>query len=982
MVKNNIEALSEELSAAGAVCHQCGAKILSAAPEGLCPKCLVGMGLSLISTQSADRKERHPDPATPPPGQPCRFGDYELLDEIARGGMGVVYRTRQISLNRIVAVKVLLFGRFASDTFVKRFRAEAEAAASLRHPNIVAIHDIGEHEGQRYFSMDFIEGRSLADLTRSGPLPARTAASYLEKIALAIHYAHQQGVIHRDLKPSNVLIDPAGQPHVTDFGLAKRLADDGELTTTGQVLGSPNFMPPEQADPSLGSVGPSGDIYSLGALLYHLLTGRPPFVGESVEATLRQLLHQEPVAPRLLDAAIPVDLETICLKCLERNPSRRFPTALALAEDLGRFLRNEPIRIRPLGRAQRLWRWCGREPVLAGLTFSLGAVLVLGLFITSALLWRERAARQRATVAEQAQSRHRAQAETEADKSRQLASFLQQMLTRAGPSTSLGRDTTLLREILDQTAQRIDRELTNQPSVMAELRDTVGRTYRDIGDLQKAISMHREAWRLRLELSDDKSPSTAMTLSLLAQALTEHDELDEAEKLIREAMNLWRTLRGATNDNFAQSLNCLGNIHSRRGDLPHAKECYEQALAIHRGNNDPTAYGPLNNLANVLTKQKDFAGAEKVYRQALVVVRQKHGDQHPETALLLRNLGDVLNAQGKLDEARAMHSQALATRASLLDEVHPLLADSFERLGVVTLRQGGWADAENLFRKAIAIRRKLSPNDPREWEEDANSLADALNGRLKFEASVRSLTELISTTKEGDPRAARLYTIRGKTRARSGNWNEAAKDFQLAARLEPTNHWYAYLLAPLLLETKDDAAYQALCSRSLVQCKDADGDTAAQVALMNLLRPDGTTNLNTVHAIIDRAMDTAATQGTNAYHIAIKALAELRSREPARAVVRLQNLLEDMAAGRLQGGRYLRVQAHAVLAMAHHAMGHAPEARQALTLARTIAPSKIQLPPNGDYGVWHEWLFLQLHLREAASLIEGATAQVPSDGDR
>ena len=960
--------MSEERPATGAACSQCGAKVLSAAPEGLCPRCLVGMGLSLINTQTGDRTEGKPEQAPPLPGEPRRFGDYELLDEIARGGMGIVYRARQISLNRIVAVKVLLFGRFASDAFVKRFRAEAEAAASLRHPNIVAIHDIGGHDGQHYFSMDFIEGQSLADLTRGGPLPARRAASHLEKIALAIHYAHQQGVIHRDLKPSNVLIDATGEPHITDFGLAKRLADDGELTTTGQVLGSPNFMPPEQADPSLGSVWPSGDIYSLGALFYHLLTGRPPFVGESIEATLRQLLHQDPVAPRLLDASIPVDLETICLKCLERNPSRRFPTALALAEDLGRFLRNEPIRIRPLGRVQRLWRWCGREPVLAGLTFSLGAVLVVGLITASSLLWREQVARERASV--------------EADKSRQLAVFLQQMLSRAGPSASLGRDTTLLREILDQTAQRIDRELTNQPTVVAELRDTIGRTYRDIGDLQKAIVMHRESWRLRRELGDDKSPSGAMTLSLLAQALTEHEDLDEAEKLIREAMSLWKSLRGAADEKYARALTCLGSIYSRRGDLPQAKVCYEQALAIHRGDNDPAAYSPLNNLANVLTKQKDFAGAEKAYREALVLIRQKYGDQHPETALLLRNLGDVLNAQGKLDEASATHSQALATRAGLLDEVHPLLADSFERLGVVTLRQVKWADAENLFRKAIAIRRKLSPDDPREWDEDANSLAEALNGQLKFEESERALTELISASKDGDPRVARLYFIRGKTRGRSGNWSEAAKDFRLAEHLEPTNHWYAYLLAPLLLETKEAAAYQALCSRSLVQFAGADADTAAQVALMNLLSADRTNDLAPVHAIIDHAMDTAARHGTNAYYVAIKALAELRSHEPARAVERLQNLLEDLAANRLQGGRYLRVQAQTVLALAHHALGHAPEARQALTLARTIAPAKIQIPPNGDYGVWHEWLFLQLHLREAASLIEGATGQVPSAGDR
>ncbi len=671
---------------------------------------------------------------------------------------------------------------------------------------------------------------------------------------------------------------------------------------------------------------------------------------------MRQLLHQDPVAPRLLDSAIPVDLETICLKCLERTPTRRYPTALALAEDLGRFLRNEPIHVRPLGPAQRLRRWCAREPVLAGLAFSLGTVLLVGLFITSILLWRERAARELAS--------------TEADKSRQLANFLQQMLTRAGPSASLGRDTTLLREILDQTAQRIDRELTNQPSVVAELRDTIGRTYRDIGDLEKSIAMHREAWRLRRELGDDKSVSGAMTLSLLAQSLTEHDDLDEAERLIRDAMNLWKSLRGSTDEKVARSLTCLGSINSRRGDLRQAKEYFEQALAIHRGNHDPAAYSPLNNLANVLTRQKDFAGAEKIYREAIAVVREKFGEQHPETALLLRNLGDVLNAQGKLDEARAMHSQALATRASLLDEVHPLLADSFERLGVVTLRQGGWADAENLFRKAIAIRRKLSPDDPREWEEDANSLADALNGQLKFEASARLLTEFISTTKEGDPRAARLYTIRGKTRGRSGNWSEAARDFQIAERLEPTNHWHAYLLAPLLLETKDVPTYQSLCRQSLVHFADTGGDTASQVALMNLLGPDSTADLGIVHALANRAMSAAGKRG-NSYYVATKALAELRSHEPARAVERLEALLADLAAARLQGGRFIRVQSTAILAMAHHALGHVAEARQALNQARTVAPTKIQAPPNGDYGVWHEWLILQLHLREAESLIEG-----------
>lgn len=934
-------------------CPSCGTSISDGAPEELCPACLIRTALELLGSAESPQST----PVVSSTALPRRYGDYELIEEISRGGMGAVYRARQRSLNRMVAVKVLLFGEFASDGFVRRFKAESAAAASLRHPNIVAIHEVGEHAGQHYFSMDLIEGQNLAQVARDGPLPARTAARFIEKVARAIEHAHQTGVIHRDLKPSNVLIDATGEPHVTDFGLAKRLADDGDLTATGQILGSPNFMAPEQADPSLGQAGPAGDIYSLGALLYHLLTGRPPFAGESIEATLRQLLHQEPVAPRLLDASIPVDLETVCLKCLEKSPERRFATASALADDLGRFLRDEPISVRPLGRVQRLARWCRREPALAGLAFSLGAVLVLGLIATSILLWRERTAR--------------ALASTEATKSRQLASFLQQMLSRAGPSASLGRDTALLREILDQTAGRIDHELTNQPLVMAELRDTIGITYRDIGELEKSIAMHREALRLRHVLGDDKSTSGAMTLSLLAQSLTEHEELAEAEKLIREALDLWKANRGVTDEKYARGLTCLGSIHSRRGELLQAKRCYEQALAIHRANHDSAAYSPLNNLANVLTKQKDFAGAEKLYREAIAMIRQKYGDQHPETGLLLRNLGDVLNAQGKLDEASATHSEALAVRASLLDDVHPLVADSFERLGVVTLRQGKWTEAETLFRKALAIRRKLSPHDPREWDEDANSLAESLNAQRRFDETIRSLTELIEATAAGDARTARLYAIRGSTRARHGRWSEAAIDLRTAHDRDPANHWNAYLLAPLLIETQDTNGYRELAHQCVSQFKDANGDVAAQIAFVALMGQAEIGDLPAAHTLIDRAMSATPRSG-NPYYPAIKALAELRSGKPAQARERLDKLLEDVATGRLQAGRFVRIQAHAVLAMALQAAGHVLEARKALNLARTVAPSKFQTPPDGDYGSWNEWLILNIHLREATLMVAGA----------
>jgi len=307
------------------------------------------------------------------------FGDYELLEEIARGGMGVVYKARQKSLNRVVAVKMILAGKLAGSSDVDRFYAEAQAAASLQHPNIVAIHEVGEHDGQHYFSMDFIEGTSLAALVRENPLPARKAARYVEQIARAIEYAHQKGTIHRDIKPSNVLIDAADEPRVTDFGLAKRIEGDSALTGTGQVLGTPSYMPPEQAGGQRGEVGPASDVYSLGAVLYESLVGRPPFRAETPLDTLLQVLEVEPVSPRLLNPKLPKDLETITLKCLQKAPRARYPTAAALADDLRRFLHDEPILAQPPSLADRAVRWVRkqRKSAVAAVAGSVVSVLVV-----------------------------------------------------------------------------------------------------------------------------------------------------------------------------------------------------------------------------------------------------------------------------------------------------------------------------------------------------------------------------------------------------------------------------------------------------------------------------------------------------------------------------------------------------------------------------------------------------------------------------
>src|SRR3989442_3410037 len=378
-------------------CARCGAELRPENSEGLCTRCLLESGLDepvvalpgqpVLSPEIQNRKSKIEN-------QKVRyFGDYELLEEIARGGMGVVYRARHLNLERIVAVKMILAERFASQQIVQRFQGEVTAAAHLRHPNIVAIHDVGIHDGQHYFSMDYVEGQNLSQLVGNRPLPSAKAARYVQLIAEAIHYAHGQGILHRDLKPSNVLVDASDQPRITDFGLAKRLDGNASITATGQMLGSPNFMPPEQASSQRGKVGRHSDVYGMGAILYHLLTARPPFQAESFESVINQLLNTEPVSPRLLNSSVPPDLETICVKCLQKEPSRRYQTAQELVNELNHFLRDEPIKARPVGRFEKAWRWCRRKPAVAslgGATILLLLALAIGSPIAAFRINRER----------------------------------------------------------------------------------------------------------------------------------------------------------------------------------------------------------------------------------------------------------------------------------------------------------------------------------------------------------------------------------------------------------------------------------------------------------------------------------------------------------------------------------------------------------------------------------------------------------------
>jgi TolB-like protein len=394
------------MKSANRVCERCGAKIPDDATREVCPACLLETGLGVLDDEfvagvdggSASPKtmnafeERVPPPRTPQPaGILADFGDYELLEEIGRGGQGVVYRAHQKSLNRTAALKVIGLGPWTTEAYLKRFRREAEAAASLDHPYIVPIYEVGEREGSCYFSMKFVEGGQLDAVVRRSPISIRKAAELIAKIARTVHYAHEHGILHRDIKPGNILLDRNGEPHLTDFGLARLVEAESTVTGTLDVLGTPSYMAPEQAKgtqgaavsspPNASKLARTIDVYGLGAVLYQLITGQPPFAGGTTYETIKLLLDTEPRQPRQLNPKIDRDLSTICLKCLEKDPQRRYSSALALAEDLEHWLKHEPIRAKPSGFFTHAQKWVRRNPSTTVLVTLLVAVLA-GLGIT------------------------------------------------------------------------------------------------------------------------------------------------------------------------------------------------------------------------------------------------------------------------------------------------------------------------------------------------------------------------------------------------------------------------------------------------------------------------------------------------------------------------------------------------------------------------------------------------------------------------
>ncbi|MHB8520974.1 MAG: tetratricopeptide repeat protein [Limisphaerales bacterium] len=753
-------------------------------------------------------------PVTEKPGD--RIGRYKLLEKIGEGGCGVVYMAEQEEpVRRQVALKVIKLG-MDTRSVIARFEAERQALAMMDHPNIAKVLDAGATDtGRPYFVMELVRGIKITDYCDQRTLSTRQRLDLFVQVCHAVQHAHQKGIIHRDLKPSNILVtqhDDVPVPKVIDFGIAKatgqqRLTDKTLFTAFQQFMGTPAYMSPEQAQRSGLDLDTRSDIYALGVLLYELLTGRTPFEAQALlqagwEEMLRTIRENEPPKPstRLstltnaeltevarhresdpvrLESLVRGDLDWIVMKCLEKDRTRRYETANGLARDIQRHLKNEPVTAAAPGAGYRLRKFMRRHRAALATAAALVLLLVAGLVASS---WQA----VRATRAEQ-------RTRTEAAKSRQVATFLKEMLDGVRPSVALGRDKTLLREILDRAVVRLGSELKNQPGVEGELRLTIARIYRELGEYAKAEAMARESLAIAKRLFGNEHAEVARSLFELAAALMEQSKLPEAEVQFREALAMRRKLLGMEHADVAESLNGLAAVLLKEGKLAEAEAQFREALAMQRkllanehldvatslnnlaavlqergklaeaetmsrealamgkrlvGNEHPDVAQSLNNLALVLWKQGKLTEAEGMFREALAMEKRLVGNEHPDVAQSLGNLAGVLGDEDKLVEAEAMQREALAMGKRLLGNEHPDVAKSFNNLAGVLWKQGKRAEAEATYRDGLAMQRKLLGNEHPEVARSLGNLALVLADQGKLAEAERMFREALAMRKK------------------------------------------------------------------------------------------------------------------------------------------------------------------------------------------------------------------------------------------
>jgi tetratricopeptide (TPR) repeat protein len=713
-------------------------------------------GQGLLRRLRAERRGPAPPPA--PPG-------YEIVGELGRGGMGVVYVARQTALKRLVALKVIGAGAWAGPAEVARFRAEAEAVARLQHPNIVQIYEIGEIEGRPFFSLEFVEGGTLDRRLDGRPMSPRPAAELVRTLALAIHAAHQRGIVHRDLKPANILLSfsretPASAspealagvsrlnealPKIADFGLAKRLGGEPGMTQTGMIVGTPSYMAPEQALGHVHDIGPACDVYALGAILYECLTGRPPFNAATHLETLQQVQTQTPVAPSRLQPAVPRDLETICLKCLQKEPPRRYDSAQALADDLERFLTGQPIQARPAGRLERAAKWARRRPAVAALlaTLALSVLAVIGI-----LLWSNVRVRGEAAVAKK-QSR----------RARQAVDDWYTYVAKEWLTDSAGMD-DVQKELLVKALDYY-KEMTQEGGSEPEVRREAARAHFRMGqfhgllnhpaeaaaDYDNAIALQEQLCR---ELPGERSyrQDLANSYNWRGELRREHlEKLKEAEEDFRTALSLQEQLRREAPEEadyrreLARSHSNLGLVKMDTNRRPDALRDYDEAVRLlgELVKQHAEDTGVRHELARTLTNRGVFhrendqlAWAEEDFRRAIDELEELRRTGSARTtyaynlAIVYQDLGNLRISQRHYGDALAPLRRA-ETILSRLDEDFPArtryrkkLARTYLSLGSALAKIDEKGQAEKNWQKGQALLTDLVDKNPEEMEYQAD----------------------------------------------------------------------------------------------------------------------------------------------------------------------------------------------------------------------------------------------------------------------
>ncbi|HMC63757.1 MAG TPA: tetratricopeptide repeat-containing serine/threonine-protein kinase [Gemmataceae bacterium] len=732
-----------------------------------------------------------PEPArgTEAAPSPPSIAGYEILGELGRGGMGVVYKARQKGLKRLVALKMILGGTHAGAEQVARFKTEAEAVARLQHPHIVQIYEIGEADGFPFFSLEFVDGGSLADKLDSTPQPPRVAAGMVQILAEAVHYAHAHGIVHRDLKPANVLMHtPGGQtaetlhlpthtslgglftslvaseawrrgtaeavallgtPKITDFGLAKPVEAESHLTKSGAILGTPSYMAPEQA--ASKNVGPPADVYALGALLYEMVTGRPPFRAGTPLDTILQVISDEPVPPSQLNPKLPVDLETICLKCLEKEPHKRYDSALALAEDLGRYLAHEPILARPTSAWRRVLKWARRRPALAALV---GVVFFAFLTVAAVIAVsyvRLREERDAATRAKEEAERQRQRAEMSFERARKA---VDQMLTRVGSDTlkNIPLLEELRRELLEEALtfnQQFLQERGTDPTVRAETARAyyrVGRVRAMLGQPVEAVAAFREAIQMQVQLVADVPDESAYQRELaqsyqgLGRELSNLGRHAEAEQPYLDALALLRTLvdRFPENAEYRHELASVylgqGHVYFAIPRYPKVQPAYQQALqlleTLVKEFPKEAAYRrdlgfTHERLGFAFSQARRWEDSEKAYHKAIDLQEQVVKEFPKEVEYrqgLIRtqsNFATMFAEQGKIKEAEKVFRKMITLQAALVADFPRVpshrqsLAKSYYNLGIVLNYLSRLPEAVEANRQSVVLYEALMAEFPK-----------------------------------------------------------------------------------------------------------------------------------------------------------------------------------------------------------------------------------------------------------------------------